>query len=339
MRDRARGVRAAQPRRDEAVGNGVEIGHDVALDPRLERAVPVERQVQFLAIVGHQREAQQRAAPAIIFGVEEVPQRWLRPRRNCRSGAAGPCGSAPRPARSWLAALLLRLAHLAAALLVGLGLAGGRRVDPGRDDLHRQGDDIDRGLGDRADDAAGQEPAAGRVTSKRFIAPRLAEMTPSDYNCIASSASASACVSSASSASAPGRQRFAADDDHQRHRHRRDPVGLDMDHGRRRAVDQPDQAAELGHPPPRIVPRRAQQQMLGLVAAQHVVDEVGREADLPPVLRLPGMLALDQPADHRHLAEGASSAGSELLDPVDELLLEDVGREQRLAGRVIGSSP
>ena len=116
---------------------------------------------------------------------------------------------------------------------------------------------------------------------------------------------------------AAGRHRLAADDHHQRHRHRRDPVGLDMDHGRRRAVDQPDQAAELGHPGAGVVPGGAQQQMLGLVAAQHVVDEVGREADLAARLALARMVALDQPADHRHLAERGLEQ-VRLLDPVDE---------------------
>ena len=59
-----------------------------------------------------------------------------------------------------------------------------------------------------------------------------------------------------------GRERLAPDDHHQRHRHRRDPLGFDVEHGRRGAVDEPDKTAELGHSPPRVVPRRAQQQML-----------------------------------------------------------------------------
>ena len=72
------------------------------------------------------------------------------------------------------------------------------------------------------------------------------------------------------------------------------------------AVDKADEAAEFGRGA-RIVPRRPEQQMLGLVAAEHVIDKVGREADLTPRLALPGVLALDQPADHRHLAEGGLS--------------------------------
>ena len=79
------------------------------------------------------------------------------------------------PARSCLPALLVLLAHFAAALLVGLGLAGGHRIDARRDDLDRQGDDIDRGLGDRADDAAGKSEREERGRSTRFMAARLAD--------------------------------------------------------------------------------------------------------------------------------------------------------------------
>ena len=100
-----------------------------------------------------------------------------------------------------------------------------------------------------------------------------------------------------------------------------------MDHGRRRPVDQPRQPAEFGHAGAGIGPGGAHQQMVGLVAAQHVVDEVGREADLAPGLALAGMLALDQPADHRHLTEGALEQ-IRLLDPVDELVLKDVRGQQ-----------
>ena len=109
-------------------------------------------------------------------------------------------------------------------------------------------------------------------------------------------------------------------------------VGSDMDHRFGGAIDQPRKAPKLGHPPARIVPRRAQQQMLGLIFAQHVVDEVGREADLLAGLALAGMLALDQPADHRDFAERALEQ-MRLFDPFDEFMFEDVGREQRRAGR------
>ena len=58
-------VTPAEPRRDELRRHRVEIGHDIALDPRIERPVPVEGQVQFVARIGHQSEAQERSAPAV----------------------------------------------------------------------------------------------------------------------------------------------------------------------------------------------------------------------------------------------------------------------------------
>src|SRR5437868_15242433 len=69
--------------------------------------------------------------------------------------------------------------------------------------------------------------------------------------------------------------------------------------------------------------------MLGLVAAQDVIDEVGREADLASGLALAGVLPLDEAADHRNLAKG-SLQQVRTLDPFDEFALQDVGREQRL---------
>ena len=98
-----------------------------------------------------------------------------------------------------------------------------------------------------------------------------------------------------------------------------------MDHRRRGTVNQAGEAAELGHPSAGVLPSRLEEQMLGLIFAQHVVDEVGR-ADLPAALALARMLALDQPADHRDFAECALEQ-MRLLDPLDELMFEYVGRE------------
>ena len=100
-----------------------------------------------------------------------------------------------------------------------------------------------------------------------------------------------------------------------------------MDHLVGGALDEAGEAAELGHPRASVVPRGGEQEVLGLVATQHVVDEVGREADLPPGLALAGMLALDEPADDRDLAEGAFEQ-VRLLDPLDEFMFENVGGEQ-----------
>jgi hypothetical protein len=46
--------------------------------------------------------------------------------------------------------------------------------------------------------------------------------------------------------------------------------------------------------------------MVRLVPAQHVVDQVGGEGDLPAALLGTGKLALDQPGDDRDIAEGAA---------------------------------
>ena len=54
------------------------------------------------------------------------------------------------------AAALFFFANFPPALLVGLGLAGRRCVNAGRYRLHRQCDHVDRSLGDRSDNAAGQ---------------------------------------------------------------------------------------------------------------------------------------------------------------------------------------
>src|SRR3546814_17490390 len=59
-----------------------------------------------------------------------------------------------------------------------------------------------------------------------------------------------------------------------------------------------------------------------------------RESDLLAGLALAGMLALDQTADHRDLAEGALEQ-VRLPHPIDEFVLEDVGRrsEERRVGK------
>ncbi len=77
-------------------------------------------------------------------------------------------------ARACLPALLVLLAELAAALFVGFGLAGRRGIDAGRHDFHGQGDDVDGGLGDGADDAAGQQERAYKDRNV-FMAGSLAE--------------------------------------------------------------------------------------------------------------------------------------------------------------------
>ena len=54
---------------------------------------------------------------------------------------------------------------------------------------------------------------------------------------------------------------------------------------------------EVEQPGGSIGARRAQQHMIGLVLAQHVVDQIGREQDLAPCLFLAGEAARDQSRD------------------------------------------
>ena len=72
---------------------------------------------------------------------------------------------------------------------------------------------------------------------------------------------------------AAGRHRFAPDDDHQRHRHRRDPLGLDMDHGRR-AGRPAGRGGKLGHLAARIVQAARSRRCSGIAARKKKKDDV-----------------------------------------------------------------
>jgi hypothetical protein len=61
-----------------------------------------------------------------------------------------------------MAAAFVLLAELASALLVGFRLAGGDGVHACRRGFDRQGDDVDRGACDRADDASAKEECKGK---------------------------------------------------------------------------------------------------------------------------------------------------------------------------------
>ena len=73
--------------------------------------------------------------------------RWLAPLRSRALAGAALLAFA---AAGFAAFPLLGLAQFAAAALVGLGLAGGDRVEAGAGRLDRQGDDVDRGSGEAA---------------------------------------------------------------------------------------------------------------------------------------------------------------------------------------------
>jgi parallel beta-helix repeat protein len=53
-----------------------------------------------------------------------------------------------------------------------------------------------------------------------------------------------------------------------------------------------------------VLPGGAQQNVIGLVAAQHVVDEIGRDGHLTPALLLAGEAALDEAGDDGGMAKG-----------------------------------
>ena len=75
-----------------------------------------------------------------------------------------------------------------------------------------------------------------------------------------------------------------------------------------------------------------QQDVVGLVLAQHVVDQVGGDRHLPPGLLLPGMAALDQARDDGADAEGALHQ-ARLGEPGIEIVAEHVLVEQPARGR------
>ena len=73
--------------------------------------------------------------------------------------------------------------------------------------------------------------------------------------------------------------------------------------------------------------RSAQQDVVGIVLAQHVVDQVGAEGHLAAGLLLAGMAPLDQAGDHGTVAEGALDQRA-LGHPLLEIVAQDVDGEQ-----------
>ena len=68
--------------------------------------------------------------------------------------------------------------------------------------------------------------------------------------------------------------------------------------------------------------------MVGLVAAEHVIDEVGRDAQRPAALVLAGNGPLDQPADDRRLPKRPAQERRG-RHPVRQFILQDLRAEQR----------
>ena len=78
---------------------------------------------------------------------------------------------------------------------------------------------------------------------------------------------------------------------------------LELAHDLARAPDhvlgQPGEARHVDEAGRRILARAAQQQVVGLVPAQHVVDQVGIDGELPAAFLQTRLAALDQPGDDR----------------------------------------
>ena len=101
-----------------------------------------------------------------------------------------------------------------------------------------------------------------------------------------------------------------------------------MHHGVRRTVEQIAEPPDVGQPRPRVGPGGFQQHMIGLIFAQHVVDQIGGKGHLLAGLALAGVLPVDQSADDGHLAEGAFQQGA-LLHPVGKLVVQNILGKQR----------
>ena len=87
------------------------------------------------------------------------------------------------------------------------------------------------------------------------------------------------------------------------------------------------EAADIDEAGCRIGEGRLEQDVVGLVLAQHVVDQVGGDRHLPPGLLLAGMAALDQAGDDGADAEGALHQ-ARLGEPGVEIVAEHVLVEQ-----------
>ena len=76
-----------------------------------------------------------------------------------------------------------------------------------------------------------------------------------------------------------------------------------------------------------LLARSAQEDVVGIVLAQHVVDQVGAEGNLAAGLLLAGMAPLDQAGDDSTVPEGALDQRA-LGHPLLEIVAEDVDGEQ-----------
>jgi hypothetical protein len=68
-------ILTAEARAGQLLGDRVEIGNHVLLNPVDDRFLGLESEVEVLAPIGDESEAEKGAANAVIFSVEEVSQR------------------------------------------------------------------------------------------------------------------------------------------------------------------------------------------------------------------------------------------------------------------------
>ena len=102
----------------------------------------------------------------------------------------------------------------------------------------------------------------------------------------------------------------------------------DMADAARHAAEHAGEAAEIGQAAGGIGARRAQQDVVGLVPAQHVVDQVGVDGDLAAVCSAPGWLRSTRPAITATLRKVRRSMRA-LRHPGFEIVAQHVLLEQR----------
>ena len=169
----------------------------------------------------------------------------------------------------------------------------------------------------RARESGRGVPAAWSAGSRSAMASATSSATASSRDSSSSSPATNSLPMPAMIATAKGEMRS-------RCRWRMRPCTRDQQVG---------QAADVGQARRRLGPCRAQQHVVGVVLAQHVVDQVGAEGDLAAGLLLARMAALDQARDHGAVAEGPLDQRA-LGHPLLEIVAQDVDVEQARRRRV-----
>src|SRR6478752_2900988 len=126
------------------------------------------------------------------------------------------------------------------------------------------------------------------------------------------------------------RHAFAANLEHGRHRKRRDPVKRNMPDSSADPLQKAAQASDVDQAGCGVGEGSLEENMVGLMLAEHVVDQIGGDGHLPAGLLLPRMAALDQPRDDGTDAEGAlhqARLGKPSIEIVAEHVLVEQSRE------------